>query len=418
MRFLPPAFAIGLSVMMIVVVLNVSNGMIQGIIMKFTETGIYHIRAHSRNVYSAEELHAFRTQLLSHPFITQIGFEYDTIALLSANNIRQGVSVRAISAETWRDDPAFRENITVVSGTLKLSDQTDIMIGNHIANQMGIEVGDVIELISVRRLATIVIPRITTHRVQGIFSAGYRDLDRMWVLLPFEHAHDYLALENVETVIGIKVADLFGLPNPIIRTGNIQIATDTLQSVRQQLRGHFTVQTWFQFRPVRFLSFRSTKNILLFIMVLIIMVAMLHLASSLNMLVVEKRADIAYLKCVGASEYQIRTIFINCGFFIGSGGAFLGILLGLFISIHINSVLRIIEYILAQLQRIGTVEHGINFALLRTEIYLEKIPIILSVLEITLIFAITLLCSVVVAVFPAQKSARINPMQILADTSE
>lgn len=415
-RFFAPIFAIALSVATIILVFNVSNGMIAGIVTKFIETGIYHVRADSEQLYSAEELRAAQQQLLDDPFIEHVGFEYNSVGLLSINGMRQGVSVRAISREIWHDDPAFREHIIIEHGTLRLSEPEDIMIGSHLAQQLNIEIDDTVELISLNRADDLVFPRISTHRVQGIFSAGYRALDRLWVLLPFEYAEQSLAKSSLQTIVGVKTTNPFAFPNPLIRGGNTTEARAAIRSMRKALPDSFTVSSWFQFRASQFLSFRSTKNILLFIMLLIIAVAMIHLVSALNTLVLEKRTEIAYLKSIGASAGHIRLIFISCGFYIGSGGALLGTLLGLLASIHINWILRAVEAIIAAVQQVLSIPHGINLSLLRQEFYLEQIPITLSLRGLLLIFFITLLLSIIAAFIPAKKSAAINPIQMLSDT--
>ena len=418
-HFFPPIIAIALSVMTIVVVFNVSNGMIRGIITKFIETGIYHIRASSQRVYDIDDLRSVQERLLANPFIEQVGFEYNGVALLSANNVRQGVSIRALSREIWHDDPSFREHIIVEQGSFALSAPSDIMVGTHLAQQMDIEVGDEVQIISLNRFEGAVVPRISNYRVQGVFTAGYRNLDRLWVLLPFEHALQSLATDSVQTVVGVKIADPFALYNPIIRGGNAQQAQSVFREVRRQFDefdDDFDVRTWFEFRARRFLSFRSTKNILLFIMVLIIAVAMIHLISVLNTLVTEKRAEIAYLKSIGASGRYIRTIFISCGSFIGFGGASLGILMGLLASIHINRLLRVVEAALARFQQIAGLRYGINLALLRREFYLEQIPVTISLLGIVYIFSLTLLLAIVAALLPARASIKINPIRILSGT--
>lgn len=415
-RFFPPIIAISFSVATIIMVLNVSNGMIAGIVTKFIETGLYHIRAESDEVYDKTQLQTVRQTLLANPFIEQVGFEYHSVALLAANNRRQGVSVRAISTEVWQDDPTFKKNIIIEpGGEGRLSQAADIMIGSHLAQQLQIEVGDSVELISLNRSQNFVVPRISRHRVQAVFSAGYRDLDRLWVLLPFEHARQSLAASGLRTVVGVKLRDPFSLANPLIRGRDPAQATQAIGEVRRELSADFDVQSWFQARAGQFLSFRSTKNILLFIMLLIIAVAMLHLISALNTLVLDRQAEIAYLSCIGASGGDIRLAFISCGFYIGLGGGALGVLLGLLASLHINLILRAVEWAIATAQRLLAIPHGINLELLRQEFYLEQIPITLSFPGLIVVFCATLLLAVASAFIPARRSMKISPMQMLSD---
>lgn len=150
-------------------------------------------------------------------------------------------------------------------------------------------------------------------------------------------------------------------------------------------------------------------------MILIIAVAMLHLISALNTLVLDRQAEIAYLSCIGASAADIRLAFISCGFYIGLGGGALGVLLGLLASLNINQILRAVEWALSTGQSLLSTPHGINLELLRQEFYLEQIPITLSLPGLMVVFCATLLLAVASAIIPARRSMRINPIQMLSD---
>ncbi|MEJ7708568.1 MAG: FtsX-like permease family protein [Pyrinomonadaceae bacterium] len=64
-------------------------------------------------------------------------------------------------------------------------------------------------------------------------------------------------------------------------------------------------------------------------MALIVLVAALNIATSLALLVVERRPDIAILAAVGARPLNIMIIFLLEGALIGAIGAATGVALGL-----------------------------------------------------------------------------------------
>ena len=64
------------------------------------------------------------------------------------------------------------------------------------------------------------------------------------------------------------------------------------------------------------------------ILVLIILVAAFNIISTLVMMVMEKQADIAILKAMGARNASIRKIFMFEGLIIGGVGTVLGALPG------------------------------------------------------------------------------------------
>jgi lipoprotein-releasing system permease protein len=60
-------------------------------------------------------------------------------------------------------------------------------------------------------------------------------------------------------------------------------------------------------------------------------VASFNIIGSLSMLIIDKKDDVATLRNLGASNRQISSIFLFEGRMIAAAGAFIGILLGLFL---------------------------------------------------------------------------------------
>ena len=63
----------------------------------------------------------------------------------------------------------------------------------------------------------------------------------------------------------------------------------------------------------------------------ILVVASFNIIGSLSMLIIDKKDDVATLRNLGASNRQISSIFLFEGRMIAAAGAFIGILLGLFL---------------------------------------------------------------------------------------
>jgi lipoprotein-releasing system permease protein len=61
----------------------------------------------------------------------------------------------------------------------------------------------------------------------------------------------------------------------------------------------------------------------------ILMVACFNIIGSLSMLIIDKKADVETLRCLGANDHQITQIFLFEGRMITAIGAVIGILLGL-----------------------------------------------------------------------------------------
>ena len=142
-----------------------------------------------------------------------------------------------------------------------------------------------------------------------------------------------------------------------------------------------------------FSALKLEKTIMFIILILIIFVAAFNIASTLVMMVMDKRKEIAILKTMGATPGMIRRIFILMGFFIGTTGVVLGNILGI-----------ILCEIVAKYQ----------FIKLPSEIYyITTIPVKIDPITIIVIDIVAIIISVIAAFYPASKAVKIKPAEIL-----
>jgi lipoprotein-releasing system permease protein len=168
-----------------------------------------------------------------------------------------------------------------------------------------------------------------------------------------------------------------------------------------------------------FKSLATTRNLLIFIMTLIVCVAAVNISSTLLMLVFEKHQEIAFLKSTGADPGFISFSFLCTGFYIGILGAFFGIALGLLVAVNINEVIRAldfsVEHIVKPLIRFSGSDRAepMEFRLLNPSYYLQTIPVTVNFREIYNVAAMVLLISLGASFFPARKAGSLKPLEVL-----
>jgi lipoprotein-releasing system permease protein len=168
------------------------------------------------------------------------------------------------------------------------------------------------------------------------------------------------------------------------------------------------------------MSFQTTKDLLVFIMVLIVIVAAVNISSTLVMLVLEKQEEIAIIKSFGASPAGIVRAFVVAGMILGVLGTVAGVGVGLLIAVTINEVLAAVEWsinaaIWAAERLVGAFAGG-DFApveLLSGEYYLQEIPIVIRPSDVLLVSMLTLVLATIAAWFPARRAGRIRPLEVL-----
>ena len=414
-RFLAAVGAVALSVVPLVTVEQVAEGMIQGIVERFIETGSAHLQARARGEITPGEIGAMVEQLSTLDGVVSAVPERQGFGLLHANGARTGVSVRAVPNGWWAEDETVQRLIEVSEGTFDLTSPRAIVLGRESATALGVHVGDEVRLLTVRNVGeSSSMARVTRFTVSGVVGTGYRELDRLWVFIPWETGQRVLAGDGASDLIAIKVDEPYLLPNPIFSRGIERVAHarkaeqafQTLTAVRNEAGSQWLVYDWYTVDAGRFLSFLTSRNLLVIVMAMIVVVAMVNISSALVLVVIEKERDIAILRATGVSQRTIGRVFLSCGAIIGGAGALLGSVVGLTLAVRINGVLQAIESFVSWVA-------GRSIDVFQSEFYLETIPISITVWPVLGAIVLTVVLAIIAALIPAYRAARILPDRIL-----
>jgi lipoprotein-releasing system permease protein len=125
------------------------------------------------------------------------------------------------------------------------------------------------------------------------------------------------------------------------------------------------------------------------------------------MIVVEKTKDIGIIKSVGSTSTGVAGIFLGYGLAIGIVGSMLGLLLGYLIVTYINEIHTWIGAVTEKL-------FGEPFYMWNPEVYaFDTIPNTMNPHEVFWIVLIAIISSVLGALVPAMRAARMNPVEAL-----
>ena len=143
---------------------------------------------------------------------------------------------------------------------------------------------------------------------------------------------------------------------------------------------------------------QSILNMLLFF---IIAVAGFGILAIFSMIVVEKTRDIGVLKALGASTAGVRGIFLGYGLLLGWSAAASGWLGGLLFVRYINEI----EKWLSRLTGRKVFDDTIY--------YFNEIPTLVEPWTVAWIVGGALFIAVAASIWPAQRAARLHPVQAL-----
>ena len=376
-----------ISIIPLVVVLEISDGMMQGIVDRYMEISSFHMQVSLTNSEAVEEEEELLDKIRSIDGVTYVFPYTQGGGILYGEKGRTGITVRGIPDTLFKDDKGFSRYITVKEGEFDLSEPDSLIISSETAQRLKAGVGDEIKLLTAKVVpGRPMLLRPTRFTVKGIYSSGYQELDMLSAFITQQYG-ERLFKEDSSRMIGVKVAS----PH----TGELFAIADEIRYLSDGIR----VSTWDVLNDSLVASLNTTKKFLVFIMILIMGVASVNISSSMIMMVISKRQDIALLKSAGASDGDVSGIFILTGLFIGICAAALGTAAGIAAAININEIIDLI----------GAVFH---FELLDPDYYLEKIPVELNLYKLSGAAALAVLFAVVASWIPARRAGRINPVEI------
>ena len=408
---------IGISLVPMVVLLVVTNVMVQGMTSRminlFSRDISVSVYKNSMYLTSYENFILASKKLADIQGVEKVFPEVRGMALAAGENYRSGAFVRGIPQDTFFADKNFSLLFKVVEGRLDLPDFRTAVIGEKISEQLGVHVGDNIKIISMNTAGKRFVPKVAQFKVGGIISSGYQELDSLWVFIPIEAAFNSLAKSSCEFVVGIETENSF--------SEELSFIAERVQTFTFQDEGFADsrVETWKEVNASELENFASTKALLVVIMVMIVIVASISVSSSVLIIVMERKKEIALLKCVGASPNGIAISFVLTGASIGLAGILIGIPIGLLISVNINEIIGAIESFVNFFEKLSLAfsfgdSHEITkFHLLDPAYYLQDIPIEIPIKEIAAVILCTLLLSALVSLIPSVKAGKEKPIDTL-----
>jgi lipoprotein-releasing system permease protein len=389
------ATGIAVSLIPIIVTLIVADGMIRGIVDRYLELGTGHLQVF--NYYEPEKFDEAAGLIRELDGIRGVWHEQRSMGILAGKGGKTGASVRAIEPSFWTEkgSAAYLETR---AGTAVLETDRDMLLGESLASSIGVRAGDTVRLMTVRSGPGGKIPRVTAFTVKGIVSSGYHELDALWCIITLDGGKRIFSGDSTVSSLIVKI------DNPYRDTD------ETSYSLYSLLGQGFSVYTWKELMRSQYSSYVSTRQLLLFIMALIVIVAAVNVSSATSMLVIERQRDIAVLKVTGADVAGTRGIFLWGSFLTGLTGAIFGITLGLLIGVNINHLLRFLEKFLSFCSGLF---HGGEVKILDPGFYLETIPIIIDWTTVFLIGCFTVLCSCAASWIPARRAGKLKPMELI-----
>lgn len=270
------------------------------------------------------------------------------------------------------------------------SSSRGIVLGSELARNLLVFPGQTVVVNSPMGVLTPagILPNMRRFTVTRTFKTGMYEYDAKLALMALPEAQAFFDLGNAVHGIEVKIDDIYRV-------------RDVSRAIRNTLGADYWTQDWTQMNHNLFAALRQEKVIMFIILVLIILVAAFNIVSTLVMMVMEKQADIAILKAIGARKSGIRKIFMVEGLIIGIVGIVLGGIGGLVFTWNLQSITGFVEWLL-------------DIEIFPADVYfIDQLPAQLNILDICLIILTALVVSFLATLYPAWNASKLDPVVAL-----
>jgi lipoprotein-releasing system permease protein len=384
---LSSVLGVTLGVMALITVLSVMNGFEKEMTDR-TLGMVSHAIVQARGD-ELREWPAIVTQVEGHPGVLGAAPYYRAEGMLTNNNQVSGTVIRGVI-------PEYEQRVSDVGAKMAAGTLDDlrpgefnIVLGSELARTLGVYIGDRVTLVAPQFNATPagVLPRQKRFTVSGIFEIGMNEYDSA---LALAHMDDILKLYRADHPEGL-----------VILTDDVMNAPRISREAMQGVPGEYAVIDWTEQHRNFFRALKTEKTVMFIILSLIVAVAAFNIVSTLVMVVVDKQADIAVLRTMGASPGAIMKIFMIQGTLIGLIGMLLGDISGVWLSLNIADL-------------VGYFEAIFNIDVLPCDIYYVcDFPSDLHRADVIAISGVAFLLCFCATLYPAWRAAETLPAEAL-----
>ncbi len=386
---------VAVGVMALIVVMAVMSGFEFDLRNKIlgTNAHIWVLRYGERGI---EEPAAALAAIRQVPGVTAASpFTYNEV-LLTAGGRTAGTVLRGVDLASAVQTTDFRKTLQSASPALReaiasprpVFPPEGIILGSYLAGSLGVRVGSPVHVLlplggDLSPLG--VMPRMRQLTVVGIFQVGFAEFDSKLAMIAIPTAQQLFRMGSAVSGIEVRVQDIYAAP---------QVA----EAIQARLQFPYFTRTWMELNRNFFSALRVERIVMFVILTMIVLVAAFGIISTLIMLVMQKRKEIAILKSMGATGTSLMLVFIVQGMIIGAAGTLLGLAAGLLIAGNLDPIVAAVEWLF-------------RFKAFPQEVYLlDRLPSRVLWPDVAAITLTAFVITFLATILPSRQAARVDPV--------
>jgi putative ABC transport system permease protein len=304
----------------------------------------------------------------------------------SLSNGSDEIRAIGLGVDPGMEDQVFQRSSGVVQGHYMAPGEEGIMIGKDLAKLLGLKPGDTVTVIS---QATQMGINAYDLEIKGLIETGNPVLDSGSFWVPLAFARDFLSFTGV-TDIAVALRN------------NNRIHAFSREFAKHQFPDQVKVASWRDYAKdyIELVKFRS--RIISVLMTMILLMAAAGIMNTMLMATMERKREIGNLMALGVRREEIVRLFLTEGMMIGVLGSMVAVVIG--------------SSIVAYFQWQG-IPLGVDFMNNFGSVPIAgKLYAYLEPLEVVLYFFMGITIAVISTIYPAIKSARLQPVDAIRGT--
>ena len=378
-RLLGAALLITLVMIPLVLSLTFMDGMMGGITDKYILLQDGHIQMNSaeRLFITNTSVEGIDARIYSADFVT-IGY-----GIVYSRNATAEIRIKGVDPSYFNERRLAQFSI---QGDLLEKDGNlpAVMLSSSTAERLGVGVGDRLALMIVPDVSVAVV-RPVLAQVTSIFNSGYHQLDASLVFMGIDDALKlFPAVKSARTEILVNRE----------AAGEID---EVISSITRHLNKSYDFSTWDEFNQAVYQNFITSRQVILLVFLMIILVAGVYVSSIAGEIVQDNFQSIAVLKAMGTHTSMIRRAYFYTVTCITCIGMLCGVGLGLLLGTRLGDVLSLFA---------ASGLPGLQY-------YLLDFPIVVSWSDLLLVACALLGISSITVLFTLRRIGKISPLELL-----
>ena len=391
---------IALGVIVLIVVLSVINGYEDG--MRDRYLGMLSHVTVSDSDWNLADWQKRRKQVLETKRVLAAAPFIEKQVMLKEGDKVKAVLLEAVLPDYEKKVGTINQFISDPAGLNKLiPGNFNIILGETLARELGVKVGDSVTLLSPRKKLSAIDPNsaesedqtpvIRDFNVVATFKMDMQIYDAGFAYINLKDAQSLFDMEKGATGLRVQIDDIY-------KAKEVTFAiADRLAAANED----YVLSNWTTQNANIFKAIKLQKTMLFLVLFLIIAVAAFNLVSTMIMVVTEKQSDIAILRTLGMSPLQIMKVFLVQGSVLGLIGTLIGVVTGLLVAFNITAIVQWLETVF-------------NTHFLKASIHqITHIDARVEPWDIVIIAIAAFLLTIIATLYPAWKASKVQPAEAL-----